>query len=532
MVNPQTLEDPTRAFLAKDVKVEPLVDRWHAWPQLLSPAVHALNLKFRYLPLLHSFLNAPQVHVAANNNPAMYGGPFLALPMEAVGEVRDYVTRVEAERGSALRFAEAFRGFDLGLQVADGYCLNEFREKLPEYLHGQVELAYDLNHHPRMRLYEEMFSHDSLGHGAAQELLLHRQRDEDRPFFLSTPRISEGLGTFIRTPIGSDLSRMLGAARYEALDLRDLSKATNVALDHLAPYFSSEPSRTASPYKGDGVRVRYFGHASLLIEAGGLSILVDPTFASMASEAEDHLTYDDLPDKIDVVFISHGHHDHFNTETLMRLRGRVGTVLIPPSNRGEPADPSLKRILRTLGYDSVVVMEQLEPYPIPNGAITALPFSGEHCDLDVHSKHCALIEIKGRRICALIDSDAIDIHVYSRLIERLAKPDLMFIGMECSGAPLTWLYGPLLSSAVSRRNDNSRRLSGANAANARRLTEALMPKQVFVYAMGQEPWMRYLMGLQYADDSIQLSEAAEFISFCRSIGIPADRLYLRMECEI
>jgi hypothetical protein len=189
-------------------------------------------------------------------------------------------------------------------------------------------------------------------------------------------------------------------------------------------------------------------------------------------------------------------------------------------------------MLRRLGYERIVTLAPLDQLSVPGGAITSLPFSGEHCDLDVHSKQCAQIDLNGRRIALFVDSDAIDLDVYRRIAERLHRPDLMFVGMECFGAPLTWLYGPLITNPTSKKNDDSRRLSGANCQRAARLVDLLQPGRVFVYAMGQEPWMRYLMGLNYAEDSIQLVESRAFNEHCQAAGIPAVRLDLKMEVEL
>jgi hypothetical protein len=185
--------------------------------------------------------------------------------------------------------------------------------------------------------------------------------------------------------------------------------------------------------------------------------------------------------------------------------------------------------LKQLGFQHVVTLEPLERVAIADGGITALPFSGEHCDLDVHAKQCALIELRGRRICLFIDSDAVDLDVYRRLKLKLREPDVMFIGMECFGAPLSWLYGPLIPTPVTRRSEESRRLSGANSERAWRLVEELLPRRAFVYAMGQEPWMRYRMGLNYRPDSIQLRESQAFVDRCRANGIEAERLHMQME---
>ena len=48
-----------QGFLKSGVKLEPLVDRWYAWPLQLAPAQQALNLAFRYLPTVRSFIAAP-----------------------------------------------------------------------------------------------------------------------------------------------------------------------------------------------------------------------------------------------------------------------------------------------------------------------------------------------------------------------------------------------------------------------------------------------------------------------------------------
>jgi L-ascorbate metabolism protein UlaG (beta-lactamase superfamily) len=324
----------------------------------------------------------------------------------------------------------------------------------------------------------------------------------------------------------------LCSARQSAVDLRELSSVLHAPIDRLASYFVAEPARPSPTYARDGVRIRYFGHACLLIETADVCILVDPTTAREKLPGVSHFTFDDLPPRIDFLFISHGHQDHLCPEVLMQLRGRVGTVLVPPNNRGEPSDPSLKRILGRLGFRSVTTLEPLEERRVTGGRIVALPFTGEHCDLDVHSKQCAMIELLGRRICLLVDTDAIDVDVYRRIAPLIEGPDVVFIGMECFGAPLSWLYAPLISGTVSKKNDNSRRLSGANCERASRMIEVLKPRQVCVYAMGQEPWMRHLMGLNYTEGSIQLKESGDFIERCNELGIPAQRAYVQMELKI
>lgn len=525
--------DQSRAFLDPRVKIEPLVDKWYAWPHLLAPVQQALHLYYRYLPAVKSFISAPQLHLAALEDPQMYGGPFLDLPESAVVEVREYIQEIESTRADALEFVRDLREFEETLANADGYSLDGFREMAPPSLKGRIELAYDLNNNAKIRFLEEILSIAFPGYLNAQEVCLHRTRDTERRFFLSTPRLAVPGGSFIRKPFNSAGIKMLCSSYSTPTDLNELAVALDCPSSLLLPYFIPEQAtKSAISYEGEGVRIRHFGHATLLIEGGGHTILVDPTFARDQIPGLSHFVIDDLPPKIDVLLISHGHQDHFTPETLMYLRGRVGVVLIPPCNRGDLADPSLRLMLMSLGYTNVITLESMQSYVVGSAKITSLPFSGEHSDLDIHSKHCAQIEVSGRKICLLVDSDAIDIDVYKRISEVIRNPDVMFVGMECFGAPLSWLYSPLIRVPVSNKIDQSRRLSGANSQNAWKVVDLIKPKMVFVYAMGQEPWMKFLMGLNYTEDSIQLRESSAFLDQCRDAGLPAERLHLSKDIEL
>ena len=45
--------------------------------------------------------------------------------------------------------------------------------------------------------------------------------------------------------------------------------------------------------------------------------------------------------------------------------------------------------------------------------------------------------------------------------------------------------------------DESRRLSGSNYAQAINIVEEFDCREVYVYAMGQEPWLNYVMSIKY-----------------------------------
>jgi L-ascorbate metabolism protein UlaG (beta-lactamase superfamily) len=76
--------------------------------------------------------------------------------------------------------------------------------------------------------------------------------------------------------------------------------------------------------------VTWIGHATVLVQMGGLNILTDPHFSERASPVQwagprrhqpPGLHLDDLP-RIDVVLISHSHYDHLDLESVRSLAAR------------------------------------------------------------------------------------------------------------------------------------------------------------------------------------------------------------------
>src|SRR5688500_3289855 len=81
-------------YLRANVKVEPLACGWYAWTHLVSPAQRAMNVAFRQLPLLQSFVQNPAVHLAAANDSSLFGGPFVQLTREQLPEVKALIERL------------------------------------------------------------------------------------------------------------------------------------------------------------------------------------------------------------------------------------------------------------------------------------------------------------------------------------------------------------------------------------------------------------------------------------------------------
>jgi L-ascorbate metabolism protein UlaG (beta-lactamase superfamily) len=523
-----------QAFLKPDVKIEMLAGRWFAWPHLISPVQHAMNIAFRHLPMMQSFVATPQVHIAASKDPSLVGGLFLDLPESAVPEIKTLIQQTTTQFASLIGFARDFKAFDQAVQDgATGFCLSEFYDRIPSSLAGTTEIYYDLNNNPTLRVIEEIIYKSYLNNRPAQEICISLTKDADRKFFMTTPRVSAP-GTFFATvDFSAPQLDVLSSMRIQAGSLDEVSKVFDVDASRCATFanfFTTEAPRRKSPhYFGNDVRVRYFGHACVLIQTARTSILVDPTVTWDSDESDGRFTFADLPDVIDFVIVSHCHQDHFLPELLVQLRHRVRKIVVPRNNGGHIADPSMKLILQRLGYTNIDVVDAFDSIKFEEGEIISLPFSGEHCDLNIHSKQTIFVNIKGRRLFFLVDSDAIDPGLYKLVTTLVGKPDALFIGMECFGAPLSWFYGPLLTKSISLRNDKSRRLSAANCERAWRLVKDLGSSKAFIYAMGQEPWLRYLMGLEYKPDSIQLKQARSFVEQCVETGIEVEHLNISRE---
>jgi hypothetical protein len=70
-------------------------------------------------------------------------------------------------------------------------------------------------------------------------------------------------------------------------------------------FLTPDPPAPYSPYGGRGARWRYFGHACILLETAGVSLLFDPTLSYTYESDVSRYTYQDLPDLIDYVVITH-----------------------------------------------------------------------------------------------------------------------------------------------------------------------------------------------------------------------------------
>ena len=272
--------------------------------------------------------------------------------------------------------------------------------------------------------------------------------------------------------------------------------------------------------------MRYFGHACILLETKDVSILVDPLISYYGYFSEiDHFSDVHLPDVIDYVLITHNHQDHILLETLLPLRHKIKNIVVPRGGNHSLQDPNLKLMLNHIGFNNVVEVGDLEEIKFEDCVITGVPFIGEHADLDILTKCCHHVKIGEFSMLFVADSCNVEPKLYQHVHKHVGDTDVIFLGMECEGAPLSWVYGPYLTQKVARDVDQSRRLSGSNFERGMALIKTFNPKEAYVYAMGMEPWLKFISSIKYTDESIPIIESNKLIEACKASGILAERLF-------
>jgi hypothetical protein len=122
------------------------------------------------------------------------------------------------------------------------------------------------------------------------------------------------------------------------------------------------------------------------------------------------------------------------------------------------------------------------------------------------------------------DSRVVESRIYQHVHKQIGDVDVMFLGMECDGAPVTHLYGPLLTKKLARDMDGSRRLGGSNCDQGMALVDIFKPREAYVYAMGQEPWVEFISSIKYTPESNPIVQSDKLVKLCKERGLAAERL--------
>jgi L-ascorbate metabolism protein UlaG (beta-lactamase superfamily) len=88
------------------------------------------------------------------------------------------------------------------------------------------------------------------------------------------------------------------------------------------------PDDAPATARGGAIHVDFLGHATVLIEVGGVRVLTDPFLRARIGPLQRHGPLREASTvHADVVLVSHGHRDHFDLESIEALPGRPSIVL-------------------------------------------------------------------------------------------------------------------------------------------------------------------------------------------------------------
>lgn len=529
--------DKMSRYFKPTVKIEPLIWQWYAWFYLIPPHTASCNIVQRHLKIMQSFVESPEVHQQAVKNPRLRGGPFSELEESHVETIKELITETTENCRDLIKLEASLKECDKILQnSAKGNSLESLYSSVPDNLRGIVELVYDINNHPSIRIIEHL-SYRKFYSDTHQSLMIYDSVDDYRPFILSTPRLKLTNEINFKIKFSDKNLDLIFNSREASVNYNSLTSTLGIS-NEIEPFFKNFFTEKAprisinKNYSGDSVRIRYFGHACVLLQTKQISILIDPLISYESDSSLQRFTYLDLPDSIDYVLLTHNHQDHAIIETLIQLRYKIKTIVFPMNTKGSLIDPSLKLILNKLGFNHLVSLDDFERLELSDGYIMGLPFLGEHSDLNIQTKLAHYIELKGRKFLFAADSNNIEPRLYDYIYEEIGEVDALFIGMECDGAPLSWLYGPLFTVPPDRQFSYSRKLSGSDFNKAWKIAKILNCKQAYIYAMGQEPWLGHIMALNYTNESVQIKESDKFIEECWKNNIYAERLYAMKEWNL
>jgi L-ascorbate metabolism protein UlaG (beta-lactamase superfamily) len=210
------------------------------------------------------------------------------------------------------------------------------------------------------------------------------------------------------------------------------------------------PDRPPARVDGDAIRVSFVGHATFLIQGGGLNMLTDPVWSDCASplsfpgsrRRNPRQAFGDLP-RIDIVLLSHCHYDHMDLATLRRLwTPRPALIITPLGNEA---------IIRT--KHSMIEVRSADwgdTISVGGGGCATLMPAHHWSARRFRDRNRALwsgFVIEGLGCCRIYfaaDTDFDGGRLFRRVVERHGPPDLALlpIGVRAALVPGTAAHEP------------------------------------------------------------------------------------------
>lgn len=524
--------------LKSNVAAIPTIGSWYAWPLLIPPHSFCRFLANYYLKIVESYITNPLSHENALKLEHFKGGPFINRPREDYDKIKIWYDSYKMKYDLLINLNKDLEYFETEvMNKYTGQRLDSIYEILPNSLKGRVECFYNRSNVLAYRFIEPFYYQSEFYHSDLQGIKLLQINSDKRDFSLTTPQIRYNDNELIiNIPFKSKILDRLFSNDLTSVEINNI--AEDFKLNKNDSNLFKDFFEIGSSQKKRAIienTIHYLGHAALLIKTTSQVIMLDPVLSYdgyLDSNEISRYTYEDLPDKIDYVFITHNHQDHILLESLLRIRSKIGSIVIPKSCSNTLEDPSLRLILKECGFNNIIELSEFEEITEKEFKIQGIPFIGEHGDLINRTKLAYAITVKDKKILCAADSTNEVKNLYSEVFSLIGKIDHLFIGMECEGAPVSWLYGPLFTKKLAREHDQTRRLKGSNFSQAKEIVENLKADNVYIYAMGQEPWLGNVMHISYTDESLPIIESNKLIEYVKNMGKSCERLYLSKEISI
>jgi L-ascorbate metabolism protein UlaG (beta-lactamase superfamily) len=173
------------------------------------------------------------------------------------------------------------------------------------------------------------------------------------------------------------------------------------------------------------MRLTWIGHATVLLDLGGVRLLTDPVLRGRLAHLRRHgpAPAQDVAAGVDAVLLSHQHLDHFDIPSLRRI-GRGAAVLAPRGSGGR---------LRRLGFTNVVELVSGEETEVRGVRIAAVraTHDGRRHPLGEPADALGFVVDAGARVYFAGDTDV------------FAEMDGLVTGLDLALLPI-WGWGPTI----------------------------------------------------------------------------------------
>jgi hypothetical protein len=203
---------------------------------------------------------------------------------------------------------------------------------------------------------------------------------------------------------------------------------------------------------------------------------------------------------------------------LLRLRHRIGCLVVPRASGFLLGDVSLRLLAQTLGFRNVVEMDAMESIDLPGGEVIAIPFLGEHGDL-AHAKSAYVVRLGGKKMLFAADSACLDPALYDRVRQAVGVVPTVFLNTETEGSPMAYTIEALFPPQRDRSLERDRRCRGSTSSEAMQLLKALDARCVYNYAMGLEPWFQHVLGPASPSESRRMRDSDELLQRAIAAGL-------------